>query len=248
MKEHLQLYEIDMKYVRDLAKADDNVMSVSPQLGKERRPFVGIVVLVNSKKYCVPLSSPKAKFQNKKNAIDFMRILDENDKDEHGMGKIIGALNFNNMLPVENPVLKPLNIRIKQSDNEQVKYYKTLLTKQLDWCQKNEKKLISHANRTYEAVTMYPEKSRNLTRRCCNFKKLEEVLAKYTMKTNKNNPDNYYILIENEGQLDKLRNSNIPFKINKDKTVIIVNVSDKEKAKKCLADLQSNQNQHKPKL
>ena len=36
---------MDMKYVRDLARVDNNVMSVSPQTSKSTRPFVGIVVV-----------------------------------------------------------------------------------------------------------------------------------------------------------------------------------------------------------
>ena len=40
----LKLYQIDMKYVRDLHNADDRVESVSPQIGKANRVFVGIVV------------------------------------------------------------------------------------------------------------------------------------------------------------------------------------------------------------
>ena len=32
--DHLKLYQIDMKYVRDLHNADDRVESVSPQIGK----------------------------------------------------------------------------------------------------------------------------------------------------------------------------------------------------------------------
>jgi hypothetical protein len=39
----LRLYRMDMKYVRDLARVDDNVMSVSPQVEKANRPFVGVV-------------------------------------------------------------------------------------------------------------------------------------------------------------------------------------------------------------
>lgn len=69
----LFLYEIDMKYVRNLAKIDDNVMSVSPQMNKSMRPFAGILILVNGKEYCVPLSSPKPKFAGKKSAVDFLR-------------------------------------------------------------------------------------------------------------------------------------------------------------------------------
>ena len=49
-KQRFHLYHIDMKYVRDLAKVDDKIMSVSPQVGKESRPFVGIVVIYNTKK------------------------------------------------------------------------------------------------------------------------------------------------------------------------------------------------------
>ena len=53
-QKRLNLYLIDMKYIRNLAKADDHVMSVSPQVGKETRPFVGIVVVCESLKYCIP--------------------------------------------------------------------------------------------------------------------------------------------------------------------------------------------------
>lgn len=41
-QKRLSLYQIDLKYIRDLAEVDDNVRSVSPQIGKEKRPFVGI--------------------------------------------------------------------------------------------------------------------------------------------------------------------------------------------------------------
>lgn len=62
----LDLYYIDLKYIRDLSHTDDNVMSISPQRGKQNRPFVGVVVLMNGRNYCIPLTSPKDKFKNKK--------------------------------------------------------------------------------------------------------------------------------------------------------------------------------------
>lgn len=70
-----------MKYVRDLARSDDKVMSVSPQVGKESRPFVGTVVICNQKKYCVPLTSPKPKHQTMKNDRDFSRYEKDMKKD-----------------------------------------------------------------------------------------------------------------------------------------------------------------------
>ncbi|MBR3318026.1 MAG: hypothetical protein IKG21_09455 [Atopobiaceae bacterium] len=40
-----------MRYVRNLSRVDDNVMPVSPQMGKANRPFVGIVVINGDRHY-----------------------------------------------------------------------------------------------------------------------------------------------------------------------------------------------------
>ena len=69
-QERLNLYFMDMKYVRDLHKADDRVQSVSPQIHKNNRPFVGIVVICDEHKYCIPLDSAKEKHKTQKNDVD----------------------------------------------------------------------------------------------------------------------------------------------------------------------------------
>ena len=89
----LDLYYIDLKYIRDLSHTDDNVMSISPQREKQNRPFVGVVVLMNGRKYCIPLTSPKDKFKNKKSQVDFIKVFDEERRDENGQFKLIGVLN-----------------------------------------------------------------------------------------------------------------------------------------------------------
>ena len=33
-----------MKYIRNLHNIDDRILSVSPQVGKEERPFLGIII------------------------------------------------------------------------------------------------------------------------------------------------------------------------------------------------------------
>ena len=163
----LKLYFIDMKYIRDLSKVDDNVMSVSPQINKERRPFVGIVVVCDSKKYCIPLSSPKKKHNEMKNDIDFMKILDKE--------KLIGVLNFNNMIPVNENVIRSLDLKIRQNDDDGTKYYKKMAMKQLSWCQKNQEIIMRKANKLYNMIVL--EKANfSLKKRCCNFLKLEIVL------------------------------------------------------------------------
>lgn len=37
----LKLYQVEMKYVRNLHNADDRVESVTPQIGKANRVFIG---------------------------------------------------------------------------------------------------------------------------------------------------------------------------------------------------------------
>ena len=167
--ERLNLYTLDMKYVRDLAKHDDNVMSISPQTSKQNRPFVGLVIICNERRYCIPLSSPKPKHQNMRNAVDFSRIIDRH-------GKLIGVLNFNNMIPVDETVVRRINLSTRPNDSAETRHYKALLNDQLDWCNENRETVTRKANRLYEQVTKHPERSRNLVRRCCNFKLLEHVL------------------------------------------------------------------------
>ena len=77
-------------------------MSISPQRGKQNSPFVGVVVLMNGRKYCIPLTSPKDKFKNKKSQVDFIKVFDEERRDENGQFKLIGVLNINNMIPVDD--------------------------------------------------------------------------------------------------------------------------------------------------
>lgn len=160
-----------MKYIRDLANADSNVLSVSPQDNKQTRPFVGVILVCGSRTYCVPLSSPKKKHETMKNREDFSRIVDNN-------GRIIGVLNFNNMIPVCQEVITPIDIRPNRSDPPAQVGRKKIMNIQLDWCNKNKELICKKANKLYHLVTETPEKMRSLTRRCCDFKKLETILDK----------------------------------------------------------------------
>lgn len=168
-QEKLHLYTMDMKYVRDLHKADDKVQSVSPQIHKSNRPFVGIIVVCDEHLYCVPLDHPKEKHYKIKNDIDFTRIFDGE--------KLIGVLNFNNMIPVDETVVKKLSVKIEKDDNPSEKAYKILCAKELDWIQKNQDAIIKKANKLYHIITNGLGNDM-LKRRCIDFRKLETVLEK----------------------------------------------------------------------
>ena len=174
------IYQVDIKYIRDLSKVDENVRSVSPQINKQNRPFIGIVIINGCKQYCIPFSSPKPKHSQMKNDVDFTKILDNNNK-------IIGVLNFNSMIPVNESVLIPLNLEQNKNEAPEVIHYKKMVKKQLNWCQKNQDSIVTKANKLYKMITETPEKSRNLTRRCCDFKKLEQVLEKWLARSQTNN-------------------------------------------------------------
>ena len=165
----LKLYTMDMKYVRDLHNADDRVQSVSPQIHKSNRPFVGIVVVCEEHMYCVPLDHPKEKHYKIKNDTDFTRIFDGD--------KIIGVLNFNNMIPINETVVNKVDLKILKSDSGAEKAYKRLCIKELDWIQKNQDAIVKKANKLYWLITT--DRVNNLLRRrCVDFKRLEEILEK----------------------------------------------------------------------
>ncbi len=169
----LQLYTLDMKYIRDLHNADDRVQSISPQIHKSNRPFVGIVVVCNDHMYCVPLDHPKDKHYTMKNDVDFTRIYDGE--------KLIGVMNFNNMIPVNESVVTKLNLRISKDEKASDRAYKILCAKELDWIQKNQDAIVKKANKLYRMITT-KEANNLLRRRCVDFKKLEEVLEKKEKK------------------------------------------------------------------
>lgn len=181
--EKLNLYYIDMKYVRNLSHVDDHVMSVSPQRQKQSRPFVGVVVMLNGRSYCIPLSSPKAKFEKMKSQLDLFKILDDRHKNSNGAPKLLGVLNINNMIPVDKAVIKEVDLRVSPKDDRETQRYKELMQMQIKFCRQNADVILSRARKVYDLVMLTPEKNRNLTRRCLNFAALESVLEKYLAKS-----------------------------------------------------------------
>ena len=79
-QERLNLYRIEMKYIRNLHNVDNRVSSVSPQIGKQHRIYVGIVVVCNKRKYLIPLSHPVDKHKKMKSRADFDKIIDKRGK------------------------------------------------------------------------------------------------------------------------------------------------------------------------
>jgi len=155
----IRLVNVDSRYIRYLYNHDNRVMFNKGQ----HRPYIGIMFEVRGHKYYAPLTHPKPKFLNMRNAVDFMRI----------DGGKLGAINFNNMIPIVDGVLE--FIKVSEIEDEK---YKLLLINQEDFFADNETEIINRATKLYKAYRSKKLRSEVVVR-CCNFYKLEAVAKKY---------------------------------------------------------------------
>jgi len=162
---NLKLVRIDSTYC-DYLRAFDNKVAYNKDK-KELRPFVGVLFTIKDCEYFAPLASPKPKHLKMRNTIDFFKIED---------GKL-GAVNFNNMIPVNQNNYELIDLDKYTIIDEEIKYQK-LLKEQLLWLNENFKTL---KNKSFKLYDLYNKGklSKNIADRCCNFKLLEEKCAEY---------------------------------------------------------------------
>lgn len=157
----IKLAIINEKYCDYLRKYDYRVPYNHDN--KKLRPFVGILFSVNELLYFAPLSSPKPKHLKMYDTIDFLRL----DKGR------LGAINYNNMLPVKKQNITPINTENKNDLN-----YSNLLKSQVYWLNRNYDLVTTRAKALY-----FDYRNNNLPNnilsRCCNFLLLEEKCNKY---------------------------------------------------------------------
>lgn len=172
-QERLNLYRIDIKYIRTLHNADNRVSSVSPQIGKQHRIYVGLVIICNNRKYLIPLSHPVEKHIKMRPCADFDKIVNK-------QGKLLGVLNYNLMIPVTEKQLIPLSLKTYPTDSPSEKHYKQLCIDEINWCRKHSDIIINKAHCLYKLCTTktnYKGKTR-----CLDFRKLELACDKYNSK------------------------------------------------------------------
>lgn len=163
--ENYKLVTINSKYCDFLRKYDYRVTYNAKE--KETRPFVGILFEIGEYNYFAPLSSPKPKHLKMKNNIDFYKI---------DSGKL-GAVNFNNMIPVPETEYQVINVNTKYSNQFDITY-QNLLRNQLRWLNRNGKGLREKAKVLYYK-RINNKLSDSVKNRCCNYKLLEEKTKEY---------------------------------------------------------------------
>lgn len=134
----------------------------------KRRPFIGIVFNMRQILYFVPLASPKAKFKHLNNKVDFFKLRNGE----------LGALNFNNMIPVNEQTIDIYDI-----DNEKDTKYKNLILKQARYLNRRQNDIKKKAYRLYEKF-INNKLDINTKNRCCDFQLLEAKLLSYLNSKN----------------------------------------------------------------
>ena len=162
---NLKIVRIDSNYCDFLRKYDNRV--IYNKNDKELRPFIGILFTIDDYEYFAPLSSPKPKHKKMKNTLDFFKIKDGE----------LGAVNFNNMIPVKEKNYSLINLNEKVKTIEEMKYQK-MLREQLLWLNANYYQIKNKSMKLYNLYNngKLPE---NIKSRCCNFKLLEEKSEEY---------------------------------------------------------------------
>ena len=155
--ERLKFYHIDDDYIKYLYQFDIRV----PFNKNNRIPYIGIILEINNITYFAPMFYPKQQHSKYKSNATYIKI-----------GKDMGMIKLNNMIPVNKENLKYIDIN-KIED----KKYRNLLIQQNNFIQINTDKIRKMANKLYKFVTV--DKKEFFVNISCNFKMLEEKCKSY---------------------------------------------------------------------
>ncbi len=165
MIKNFKIVRVDSGYCDYLRKFDNKVIYNKDE--KELRPFIGILFQIDTFEYFAPLSSPKLKHKKMKNTLDFIKI-------KNGE---MGAINFNNMIPVNKTNYYLIDLNNKNLGTAELKYQK-LLKEQLSWLNANYNQIKNKSLKLYQLYNN-GKLPHNIKLRCCNFKLLEEKCKEY---------------------------------------------------------------------
>lgn len=176
------LYNVDVEYLRYLNQVDSEVQ-FSEQKAYEQKPFLGIIVLIGTYTYFVPLTSGKQKHTKWKNVGQAHYLIYEQvDKQElckkdifksisdTEVLKIFAALDLKKMIPVKEGCYSRINFALLED-----RRYADLLEKEYRFCMKIQDGILTKANQIYtqqkETGIVYPL--------YCSFAKLEAACDAY---------------------------------------------------------------------
>ena len=178
------LYYVDKEYLKYLHKEDYRV-----SVKFNNRPFAGIVTLVGDRKYIIPLTSQTT--EERKNAGKNKRSSLITTFVTETSGKEISNLLYNNMIPVNEQIIKLNNkYYIKRvigvaGDTVDIDYADGKII--INGEEQNEDYIYEPIKKKAEKIfnQRYDIESHNfnfLKKTCCDFKKLEKALDQFEIR------------------------------------------------------------------
>ena len=104
--------------------------------------------------------------------IDFKKIVYREE--------LIGVLNFNLMIPVEDVLIQKIDTKIRKHDNADTRKKKELLIKELEWCNEHARDLTNTANVLYAKYVS--EEKFAAREQCLDFKRMEIECKRFVEK------------------------------------------------------------------
>lgn len=101
---NLNFYTINDNYINYISDFDKHIAYNKNQT----RPYVGVIIIIESYFYFAPLFSPKVKHKNYKDNLTFFKIQETKTK------RYLGLIRFSDMIPVPLKCITPLlTLKIK---------------------------------------------------------------------------------------------------------------------------------------
>ena len=163
----LNFYIIDDNYIDYLSQFDKHIAYNKNQ----KRPYIGVVIVVEEHYYFAPLFSPKQKHKTYKDNLTFFKIINPKTKND------LGIIRFSDMIPVPQECVYLLDLKSKSYG------YKRLLSEQYSYINmpENKKKIFDKSEKLYNIVTKSSKSKMTKFYKdlSCDFKLLEEKSIEY---------------------------------------------------------------------
>lgn len=159
----MHFYTVSNEYITYLKTLDRKV----PDNYNGERPFIGVIITVNSIEYIAPLSSPKEHLEKIPNwKPSCLKIYSRK-----GNKEFLGVVNLNYMIPV---LASEVTLLDSSSRGEE---YKTLLDKQFEFLKLKKEDLHARAKKLHHLVKVL--KNEHFVTISCDFELLENNYANF---------------------------------------------------------------------
>ena len=166
----LNFYIIDDDYIKYLSEFDRHIAYNK----NEKRPYIGVVIIVEEHYYFAPMFSPKVKHKTYKDNLTFFKIVNSKNKND------LGIIRFSDMIPVPQECVSLLDVTDKSYA------YRRLLSEQYKYINRpeNKQKIMDKAEKIYNIVTgtSKGKMAKFYKSLSCDFKLLEEKCLNYNIQ------------------------------------------------------------------